>query len=841
MGALSAINLLHPGLAVAGLAAGLVPLIIHLINRRRHRRVPWAAMAFLLTAARRRSRRMRLEQWLLFAVRVLVIVLIGLALARPYVTAARFLPVGQAHFHRVILLDNSGSMGASWHRLPACVSTGKMPVPHGSRPLSPQAASASHTAYDRARGVASALLDSFPQTDEVSVVSLASPATAVIDYPSFDRRRLRDALAQLPLTQRSTDLVGGLDRALVLLDKSSAAPHNRSVYVISDLAAHVCSGEVRTGDEATKQGVAQSPVLGPQSSEAVGAAAKRVARQAALVLVPVGETAATNAGISRLALGSTVTAVQVPVRFSAEVVNYGVTDLRDAKLQIRVATGEAHPADCVERRIVLPRLEPGQAETVSFSVVFDTPGAHAIHAHLEAGPTRPVGSPVPQDQLALDDDRWLALNVLEALNVLVVDGAPGKTRLSGQAGYLLTALNPWGASSAGGRNPEDSALSTQHSALVSPKAISDLELGGEVLSAYSVVVLCNVERLDEDMWKRLRRYVESGGGLLVFAGEAVNVDHYNRLGYAAGEGVLPAPLKPSEGTPLPPTLRGDAKNGASAVPEVGGRLGLALGLPVHPVVGDFEGLPASGLFAARIERRIPLALDAPAAEVVLRYTNQEPAMVICQRGAGRCGFVTTTADMAWNNLPAKGDYVSLMTNLVAYLAQPQVRGRNVEVGQPIVRRLAPDESTMPLHVCLPSGEVTDAAVSAVEDGFELRYAGSEQAGLHTTLVGSAAQTVAVNPPAAESDLKPLDPTTLAGIIDPPFTYIADKEELFVQATAPTARELGGTTFLIVFALLLCETWLAMYHGHSQDGERRHGWRRSLTPGTPHSGLSTHDA
>ena len=56
----AAISLMHPSLAVAGLAAGLIPLVIHLINRRRHRRVAWAAMAFLLTAARRRSRRMRL-------------------------------------------------------------------------------------------------------------------------------------------------------------------------------------------------------------------------------------------------------------------------------------------------------------------------------------------------------------------------------------------------------------------------------------------------------------------------------------------------------------------------------------------------------------------------------------------------------------------------------------------------------------------------------------------------------------------------------------------------------------------------------------------------------------
>ena len=39
---------IHPALAGAALATGLIPVLIHLINRRRHRRVSWAAMSFLL-------------------------------------------------------------------------------------------------------------------------------------------------------------------------------------------------------------------------------------------------------------------------------------------------------------------------------------------------------------------------------------------------------------------------------------------------------------------------------------------------------------------------------------------------------------------------------------------------------------------------------------------------------------------------------------------------------------------------------------------------------------------------------------------------------------------------
>src|SRR2546423_11383288 len=67
--------------AVAG-AAVSVPILIHLLNRRRFRIVPWAAMRFLLAAQRKNTRRMRLGQLLLLVVRTTLVLLLVLALAR---------------------------------------------------------------------------------------------------------------------------------------------------------------------------------------------------------------------------------------------------------------------------------------------------------------------------------------------------------------------------------------------------------------------------------------------------------------------------------------------------------------------------------------------------------------------------------------------------------------------------------------------------------------------------------------------------------------------------------------------------------------------------------------
>jgi len=87
------------GLGLAGL-----PVAIHLFNRSRLRRVPWAAMEFLERAVSVRARRLKIEEILLLALRTLAVVFIVLALARPVVTGGG--PAGEA----IILLDVSASM-----------------------------------------------------------------------------------------------------------------------------------------------------------------------------------------------------------------------------------------------------------------------------------------------------------------------------------------------------------------------------------------------------------------------------------------------------------------------------------------------------------------------------------------------------------------------------------------------------------------------------------------------------------------------------------------------------------------------------------------------------------
>ena len=60
---------LHPALAFGVLAAA-VPVIIHLLNRRRHKPMDWAAMRFARLAWKRIRRRSRFENLLLLLLRL---------------------------------------------------------------------------------------------------------------------------------------------------------------------------------------------------------------------------------------------------------------------------------------------------------------------------------------------------------------------------------------------------------------------------------------------------------------------------------------------------------------------------------------------------------------------------------------------------------------------------------------------------------------------------------------------------------------------------------------------------------------------------------------------------
>lgn len=202
-------SFLNPTLAWAGLLCVMIPIIIHLLMRRRRRPVPWAAMRFIIEAYRRQRRRMNLEQFLLLASRCLLVALVAIAVGKPVLGDAGMLgPRGPRTLH--VLLDNS-------------LAAATTPPERQESDLArlKESALAAIDELDAARG------------DRVSIIAVGSPAEAVVLPPSPELASARQIVKDLPQTHARADWVGAMRLVRDALARPEAATSEQVVAVVS--------------------------------------------------------------------------------------------------------------------------------------------------------------------------------------------------------------------------------------------------------------------------------------------------------------------------------------------------------------------------------------------------------------------------------------------------------------------------------------------------------------------------------------------------------------------------------------------------------------------------------
>jgi hypothetical protein len=201
-------DFLAPMMLIGALGAA-VPIVIHLIGRRRAPVKKFAAMDFLLGTNRRVARRLRLRELLLLLLRVLACLAIPLAIAKPFVSCASGgVAVARGPQAAVLVLDDSFVMGFKVE---------------------------GETLFERARERAKRVLAELGTEADVAI-ELASEGAEPAAELTRDHLRLRDALDTAQLSARPAETTLALRRAAALL---ASSPHPaRRVYLFSALAAH---------------------------------------------------------------------------------------------------------------------------------------------------------------------------------------------------------------------------------------------------------------------------------------------------------------------------------------------------------------------------------------------------------------------------------------------------------------------------------------------------------------------------------------------------------------------------------------------------------------------------
>ena len=309
---------------LAGLGALSVPVIIHLLNRHRVRRVTWAAMRFLHTSVARNQRRMNIEDWLLLALRCLLLALLALALARPTFQNAGAVSRGRTAVTGLILLDNSYSMGMT---------------------------DGTQSRFDRARKFAETIIDGLPATSKTAVWLVSDVARGLIPEPTRDLNLVRKILRDAPLSDRGTRLCPIIKAGIEMLQRHGGA--RREIYLLTDGQVGGW-GEL---DETVKLLTANK-------------------RDIHLNLVIINDRENHNLGVSDLRLANGLTPVDQSLRFEVQVTNFGHDDARN--VAVRLAVDNEPASD----QTVIDSISAGNSKSVSLFIKLRTEGSHAVTAEI---------------------------------------------------------------------------------------------------------------------------------------------------------------------------------------------------------------------------------------------------------------------------------------------------------------------------------------------------------------------------------------------------------------------------------------------------------------------------
>lgn len=96
-----------------GLAAASIPVIIHLLNLKKLQKIEFSTLAFLKELQKSKLRKIKIKQWLLLALRVLIILLVVMAFSRPTLKGVAIGGTTSAAKTSVVfIIDNTISMSA---------------------------------------------------------------------------------------------------------------------------------------------------------------------------------------------------------------------------------------------------------------------------------------------------------------------------------------------------------------------------------------------------------------------------------------------------------------------------------------------------------------------------------------------------------------------------------------------------------------------------------------------------------------------------------------------------------------------------------------------------------
>jgi hypothetical protein len=788
-----------PAAALGTAAAAIaVPLLIHLLFRKRYQIVPWAAVRFLLTAERRHRR--RIDQWLLLALRVFALLLPLAAMAAATEWAESWWQQIQPgkletvstmpRTHHVLVLDGSLSMNAR--------------------------TSGGQTRFEKGIAAAEDLVRKSSPGDGFTVVFLDGPPRTIVPGPSNVQDRVLKEIQELKPSHAAADTAAVLSIVSDSLARSPREYARRQVTFFTDLQRSAWANALPRPDETIPEAWAQ--ILKGKDGR----------KSADVAVVDLAGADVENLAVANLELGDALALLDTPATVTATIQNHGSTERRLVRLELLLGRPSASGTESlvsVETRVIDAIPAHGSA-SATFSLEgsrtgFRTRGIHVVQVRLMDG-----------DDLPMDDARSLAVEVREGIHAMIVDGRKGESDPLRRAGeHLSRALVPPGATAAETparlhRPGSQWPATADDRWVLSPMEFADPAVGDP--AGAECIFLCDVGLLTPAIVAKLEAHLKRGGGVVIGLGPnaAAAKEAYNRLLYNDGNGILPGPLiEVAASPPDDPGFRlgGDEeafrRAPLAAFRDDNARAGLVT-VPFRAYVK--MDAPADGR-ARRLLSFVPAAAPADAPGAVRK--RPDPGIVEWSRHRGRVMVYTSSFNQDWTDWPVLPSFLPFAHEVLRFAAANPDR-HTLNVGDTLEEYFPASTAGLTAGLNGPNGLTAPSLlVSLRDEAGVVSFSNTRLSGIYYLGIGSARDRIfAVNPaesiPAGGSEFdlsragmpefKAVGPVQV--VSDPSEVKPADGASFSVTRPRPHGPTIARWVVLAALAVVVAEALLAWRFG-----------------------------
>jgi len=471
-------------LLLFGLAAVILPVLIHRLTRRKALRRNFSAVRLLLHSRNLIARPQRLKHLLLLALRITAVASLVLMAARPMLVRPGILAVSEEGT-RVLILDNSASMGYS--------------DSDGQR-------------YQRAKEAAQAIIKNLQPTSNIFIMPTVIPSQRLGNAPDTKLHSGGDQGGSEEPTQAYSEVRREERRS----DSAASCKGNEGIRMKAAWYGWMTK-------EAAAKYVASLPLSsakGEPGSALSGALQKLKRVRGSKEIIIISDTAKSDWQRFNLAGIGTIPA---DVHLTFLRVGGKARDGNVAVKEVRLKEGDLVAGTPIRLEAIIANLSDQPTSTVVQLTMGNTrigqtvlqfTGKEERSAYYDVRLDRP-GSLQGQvrlspDKLPSDDHVDFALNVREKIKVLVVDGDPRGSMRNSESYYVSLALQP--------RNAELSPFQ--------PRVVSEKEYGDIDPKTYEALFLLNVAKPQPS---RMAALAEQGKHVFIFLGDRVLPEAYNSL------------------------------------------------------------------------------------------------------------------------------------------------------------------------------------------------------------------------------------------------------------------------------------------------------------------------